>query len=149
MKLRCNDSIVRRFAPSSYTSATGYEEARCLECGQGFGIHDTRIIKPLLMEHSCVQEKADLVQRVFQKRIVQLRLRCDDMVARRFRLPVQDPALEAKCLECGQEFDVRQEFDIHDTHILEQLFAKHSCTQGKSDGVKEISLNENPARPPL
>jgi hypothetical protein len=141
MKLRCNDTIVRRFAPSRYTAATGYEEARCLECGQRFGVHDTRIIRPLLMEHSCLQEKVDLVQRVFQKKIPQLRLRCDDMVVRRFRLPIHDPALEAKCLECGQEFDV------HDIHILEQLFAKHTCTQGKLDGVKENNLNENPARP--
>ena len=141
MKLRCNDTIVRRFAPSRYTPATGYEEARCLECGQEFGVHDTRIIKPLLMEHSCVQERVDVVQRVFQKRVLQLRLRCDDMVVRRFRLPVHHPAIEAKCLECGQEFDIRQEFDVHETHMLEPLFEKHTCMQGKLNGIKENSLN--------
>jgi hypothetical protein len=141
MKLRCNDTIVRRFAPSRYTPAIGHEEATCLECGQGFGVHATRIIKPLLMEHSCGQEKVLLVQRVFQKRILQLRLRCDDMVVRRFRLPVHDPALEAKCLECGQVFDLRQEFDVHEAHKLEPVFEKHTCMQGKLNDVKENSLN--------
>ena len=64
MKIKCNDGIVRRFSPSRCdgdflkdgTRQSGYSESRCLECGESFGIHDTKILKSKWKEHSCKEE---------------------------------------------------------------------------------------------
>jgi hypothetical protein len=67
MKIKCNDGIVRRFQPATPQTVvtaygpkeTGYMgEARCLECGEQFGVHDTLILKPRFREHSCKNQKA-------------------------------------------------------------------------------------------
>jgi hypothetical protein len=55
MKLKCNDGLVREFvvAHVGFDGPHEYVEAYCRECGEGFGIHDTHILKPKFKEHSC------------------------------------------------------------------------------------------------
>jgi len=59
MKIKCNDGIVRRFSisepePSGIKVNDSFMmESICMECGQGFGIHDTKILKPRWKQHIC------------------------------------------------------------------------------------------------
>lgn len=59
MKIRCNDGKVRHFQISKI-DPDGIrffnEEAKCLECGEEFGMHDTRVLKPMFKEHVCKKE---------------------------------------------------------------------------------------------
>ena len=63
MKLRCNDGIVRNFSIarcdgdylSDGTRQDGDLEAFCLECGYGFGWHDTYLLKSHFRKHTCRQ----------------------------------------------------------------------------------------------
>lgn len=58
MKIKCNDGKVRRFQICKQNYATfRYEEAICLECGKEFGVHDTKILKPMFKEHVCKTDK--------------------------------------------------------------------------------------------
>lgn len=59
MKLKCNDGIVRRFRPALYLDIYENCEGRCEECGEEFGIHDTKILKPRFKEHVCKKEKSN------------------------------------------------------------------------------------------
>ena len=61
MRLRCRDGIVRNFAVSRCDGERlpngkiqqGNYEARCLECGELFGVHDLHILKPMFRKHTC------------------------------------------------------------------------------------------------
>ena len=58
MKLKCNDGIVRDFEPTrDLTSENGgwplYSESRCKSCGEYFGVHDTKVLKPEWKKHAC------------------------------------------------------------------------------------------------
>lgn len=61
MKLRCNDGVVRSFAPAIPTGTLCHDgkyttqpaEAQCLDCGYQFGVHDTWILKPKFKTHIC------------------------------------------------------------------------------------------------
>jgi len=59
MKLRCVDGKVRDFNTVK-TNEVSYrlQEATCMECGEGFGVHDTWILKPLFKAHVCKKEKS-------------------------------------------------------------------------------------------
>ena len=64
MKLKCDDGIVREFRISYMFGdrmTDGKEAyinipAECLECGEDFGWHDTKILKPMFKAHVCKQE---------------------------------------------------------------------------------------------
>ena len=57
MKLKCIDNIVREFSTSEYcVILRGYTDSKCLKCGKIFGVHDTKILKPLWKEHICKPE---------------------------------------------------------------------------------------------
>lgn len=55
MKLKCNDGKVRRFRVSDFGdgSIISKLESKCLECGEVFGFHDTKILKPRWKKHIC------------------------------------------------------------------------------------------------
>jgi hypothetical protein len=62
MKLRCVDGKIRRFmvakndgdkAEDGQTRIAGSREARCLECGESFGIYETKMLRPRFKEHTC------------------------------------------------------------------------------------------------
>lgn len=54
MKLKCVDDCVREFRISIDDPFDDYPmEARCLECGEYFGCHDTAILKPMFKAHIC------------------------------------------------------------------------------------------------
>jgi len=61
MKLKCDDGKVRRFQVtkcdgdylSDGTRQNGDIESACLECGEEFGFHDTKILKPWFKSHVC------------------------------------------------------------------------------------------------
>jgi len=53
MKLKCDDGIVREFSLSGISSIQTWFEAECTHCLKGFGVHDTRILKPLFKAHTC------------------------------------------------------------------------------------------------
>ena len=61
MKIKCDDGIVREFRTSSYLkddlSKGVYKgdlrDSVCLNCNYNFGIHDTKILKPLWKKHNC------------------------------------------------------------------------------------------------
>lgn len=62
MKIKCDDGIVRSFYNPPYDyHRYGGVEAICEECGKDFGVHDTKIIKPLWKKHVCKPE--DMVKR--------------------------------------------------------------------------------------
>lgn len=68
MKLKCNDGKVRRFSIAEYQAGHGsYSESRCLECGETFGIHDTKVLKPQWKEHVCEHGE---IRQVATKRIM-------------------------------------------------------------------------------
>jgi hypothetical protein len=57
MKLKCNDGMVRdfqisRFDPDIYK----WYDSQCLECGEEFGVHDTKILKEMFKKHVCKKE---------------------------------------------------------------------------------------------
>lgn len=65
MKIKCGDGKVRRFRVSEIGKFTGFPtEARCLECGEGFGTHDTYILKPLFKKHICKSQNHEAENRV-------------------------------------------------------------------------------------
>jgi len=50
MKIKCYDGIVREFkVPKVHQDF----EALCLHCGEQFGCHDTKILKPKFKAHIC------------------------------------------------------------------------------------------------
>jgi hypothetical protein len=56
MKLRCDDGVVREFSPSTADGWRGAErsqEAECKNCGEEFGIHDLKVLKPMFRRHVC------------------------------------------------------------------------------------------------
>ncbi len=61
MKLKCDDGVVRTFHIAVCDGdplgggryAEGYREAMCDHCGHPFGVHDTKVLKPLFRAHSC------------------------------------------------------------------------------------------------
>jgi len=66
MRVRCNDEITRDFTvcrPLNY--GTGNPVSRnddlngsiCIKCGYDFGVHDTKILKPLWKAHICENDK--------------------------------------------------------------------------------------------
>ena len=62
MKLKCNDGVVRNFQISREEgsrfpdgrSVMKNTEAYCKGCGNYFGVHDTKILKPIFKEHVCL-----------------------------------------------------------------------------------------------
>ena len=57
MKLKCNDGVVRNFRISEYNKFWEVNtDAFCLECGYNFGVHDTKILKPMFKKHVCRKE---------------------------------------------------------------------------------------------
>lgn len=52
MKLKCDDGIVREFE-LPYASLNKEQESFCCECGEYFGIHDTKTLKPIFKNHTC------------------------------------------------------------------------------------------------
>lgn len=54
MKLKCLDGKVRQFRTASWDDCfnTGIS-ALCLECDKRFGVHDTKVLKPLFKQHIC------------------------------------------------------------------------------------------------
>jgi hypothetical protein len=58
MKLKCNDGITRTFQLPWKDSLGDYQDAFCEECGKSFGVHDTKILKPMFKEHTCIQENS-------------------------------------------------------------------------------------------
>jgi len=64
MKLKCNDGIIRSFSVARAdgdrmpdgSRFDGFAEAKCEECGQLFGCHDTSILKPVFKKHACEKE---------------------------------------------------------------------------------------------
>ena len=69
MKIKCNDGKVRRFEVAACDGEVlpdgsrmrGYREARCLECGMEFGVHDTKILKPLFKKHVCKKQSREVI----------------------------------------------------------------------------------------
>jgi len=66
MKLRGSDGVVRNFSVSrcdgdliNGVRQEGFKEAQCTECGMGFGVHDTRVLKPRFKAHSCKETTAN------------------------------------------------------------------------------------------
>jgi len=60
MKLKCKDGKVRTFLICKMDEIYGGScEAKCLECGEPFGWHDTRILKPMFKNHICKEEEKD------------------------------------------------------------------------------------------
>lgn len=65
MKLKCDDNKVRRFRAATCdgqflpdgTREDGFHDAICLECGETFGCHDTKILKPEFRKHICPEIK--------------------------------------------------------------------------------------------
>jgi len=57
MKIKCIDGKVRRFriAKSKYETEIGInaQESKCLECGEEFGVSDTKVLKPIWKKHTC------------------------------------------------------------------------------------------------
>ena len=54
MKIKCIDGKVRKFEISKINdNTTILDEAKCLECGFEFGVHDTKILKPMFVNHIC------------------------------------------------------------------------------------------------
>lgn len=58
MRLKCNDGIVREFLPAEY-ALSGSSEGTCWECGEEFGVHDTKILKPIFKAHSCKEKEVE------------------------------------------------------------------------------------------
>lgn len=54
MYIRCKDKKVRSFTISKPNwRGVGYDEAQCNHCGYKFGVHDTKILKQMFVEHTC------------------------------------------------------------------------------------------------
>ena len=54
MKLKCIDGKVRSFVICRIHIIDGrYNEGRCEKCKESFGVHNTKILKPLFKEHVC------------------------------------------------------------------------------------------------
>lgn len=57
MKVRCTDGKVRSFtvADSAWTNGASFngDESICEHCHHKFGIHDTKILKPIWKKHTC------------------------------------------------------------------------------------------------
>jgi len=61
MKIRCNDGVTRQFRIAKTdgdrlpdgTRSQGSIEAACEECDAPFGVHDTKILKPMFRKHRC------------------------------------------------------------------------------------------------
>ena len=64
MKLKCNDGKVRDFEVAhgdgdflpDGSRHDGFAEAYCKHCNEGFGCHDTHILKPKFREHVCHED---------------------------------------------------------------------------------------------
>jgi hypothetical protein len=60
MRLKCNDGKVRNFGVAGYNETeTHFWEAKCHDCGELFGSHDTYIVKPQFKEHVCPKDRED------------------------------------------------------------------------------------------
>lgn len=57
MKLKCIDGKVRNFTLPYQDNIWQQHEAQCLECGEYFGIHDAKILKPMFKKHICKNKK--------------------------------------------------------------------------------------------
>lgn len=57
MRLKCNDGKVREFGLPWTNNLNEEIEAQCLECGECFGIHDTKVLKPIFKKHICEKDK--------------------------------------------------------------------------------------------
>ncbi|HBJ2612839.1 TPA: hypothetical protein LA742_001273 [Clostridium botulinum] len=57
MKLKCEDEIVREFSIPWIDNLEQEHEAMCYRCGQEFGIHDTKVLKPIFKKHICEKDK--------------------------------------------------------------------------------------------
>lgn len=54
MKLKCDDGVTREFETTKLNPYSGkYTESYCVECGEEFGVHDTKILKPEFKKHIC------------------------------------------------------------------------------------------------
>jgi len=61
MKIRCEDGIVRNFIIAhcdgepcdGKSSVSGNWGSSCSECGEIFGFHDTKVLKPQWRKHKC------------------------------------------------------------------------------------------------
>lgn len=61
MKVKCDDGVTRDFAVartdgealSGGRHAEGSSEARCMECGEEFGVRSTYVLRPKFKAHSC------------------------------------------------------------------------------------------------
>ena len=54
LKLKCHDGVTRRFYVCEFIKwANSYTEAKCADCGELFGVHDTKILKPIFKKHQC------------------------------------------------------------------------------------------------
>ena len=54
MRLKCIDGKVREFEIAGFNIVSGkWDEGACLQCGYLFGVHDTRILRPLFKKHVC------------------------------------------------------------------------------------------------
>jgi hypothetical protein len=64
MKLKCNDGITRDFEVCSIGGwFNTYCPAYCKNCLQDFGVHDTKILKPLFKEHVCNSNNIKLIKK--------------------------------------------------------------------------------------
>jgi hypothetical protein len=56
LKIKCEDGFVRNFRTSHCDGERGISgswESICYECKTKFGIHDTKILKPIWRKHKC------------------------------------------------------------------------------------------------
>ena len=59
MKIKCNDGVVREFSIAEPRIVPGgwiNNDSLCLTCKKSFGVHDTKILKPLWKAHVCPQK---------------------------------------------------------------------------------------------
>ncbi len=64
MRLKCDDGQVRTFSIAFNDGdhvggglrSTRDSEAYCEDCGEPFGVHDLKILKPKFRAHSCVKK---------------------------------------------------------------------------------------------
>lgn len=60
MKIKCDDGKVRTFNACSINEIFGrHDESKCTDCGWGFGVHDTKILKPEWKKHVCGKASAE------------------------------------------------------------------------------------------
>lgn len=66
MKLKCNDGIVRELT-LPFTSLNKQNEAFCCQCGEQFGIHDTKILKEMFKKHNCKVKIYEMPKKIKSK----------------------------------------------------------------------------------